>query len=297
MTQNQTAFGPKGIGRVQHIWRDFNGFCPFNVHGRLGTVIAPLTGQFGENSLHEVRTMPLGRRRYPRVEISFPVRLEDAAGRVWHGESVNLSPGGLKVKTEANLQPGRRVRLNFKLPGDEPGICATSLAVRKDPNGLAFSFVDLEPSAFERIRRVVNSLLPRQPLKVLIVEDERPVADVFSDFIREQGHKTLLAESAEAGLELLDRFHPDAMIVDLYLPGMSGLQLLQLVRDRRPALPSVVISGLASEEEAGQCLRLGALDVLRKPVSLDRLEATLDVLQVQAFDWRFVSGNPQSSTA
>jgi two-component system nitrogen regulation response regulator NtrX len=78
------------------------------------------------------------------------------------------------------------------------------------------------------------------------------------------------------------------MIVDLYLPGMSGVELLRLIKDRQPALPSVVVSGMATEEEAGQCLRLGALDVLRKPVSLDRLEATLDVLQVQAFDWRFV---------
>ncbi|MBI2153178.1 MAG: response regulator [Candidatus Rokubacteria bacterium] len=234
--------------------------------------------------------MPLGRRRYPRVEISFLVRLEDAAGRTWHGEAVNLSPGGLKVKTDANLQPGRRVRLNFRLPDGEAGIAASSLTVRKDPNGLAFSFVDLEQSAFERIRRVVNSLLPRQPLKVLIVEDERPVAEVFSDFLQSQGHQTLLAESAEAGLEILDRFHPDALILDLYLPGMSGVELLKVLRDRRPALPSVVVSGIATEEEAGQCLRLGALDVLRKPVSLDRLEATLDVLQVQAFDWRFVGG-------
>jgi two-component system nitrogen regulation response regulator NtrX len=125
---------------------------------------------------------------------------------------------------------------------------------------------------------------------VLIVEDERPVAEVFSDFLRSQGHEALLAESAEAGLEMLDRFNPDAMIVDLYLPGMSGVELLRLLKERRPALPSVVISGVMSEEEAGQCLRLGAVDVLRKPVSLDRLEATLDVLQVQAFDWRFVSG-------
>lgn len=232
----------------------------------------------------------LGRRKYPRVEISFPVRLEDAAGRTWHGESVNLSPGGLKVKTDANLQPGRRVRLNFKLPDGEPGIAAFSLTVRKDPSGLAFSFIDLDQISFERIRRVVNSLMPRQPLKVLVVEDEKPVAEVFSDFLRSQGHEALVAESAEAGLEMLDRFHPDAMIVDLYLPGMSGVELLRLLKDRRPALPSVVVSGMATEEEAGQCLRLGALDVLRKPVSLDRLEATLDVLQVQAFDWRFVSG-------
>ncbi len=137
---------------------------------------------------------------------------------------------------------------------------------------------------------MVNSLLPRQPLKVLIVEDERPVAEVFSDFLKSQGHEALLAESAEAGLELLDRFHPDAMILDLYLPGMSGVELLRRLKDRRPGLPSIVVSGIASEEEAGQCLRLGAVDVLRKPVSLDRLEATLDILQVQAFDWRFVGG-------
>ena len=230
----------------------------------------------------------MGRRKYPRVEISFPVRLEDAAGRTWHGESVNLSPGGLKVKTDAILQPGRRVRLDFKLPDGEPGVTAPSLTVRRDPNGLAFAFVDLDPSAFERIRRVVNSLVPRQPLKVLIVEDERPVAEVFSDFLQSQGHQTLIAETAEAGLESLDRFHPDAMIVDLYLPGMSGVELLQAIKNRRPALPSVVVSGMATEEETRKCLRLGAVEVLRKPVSLDRLEATLDVLQAQSLDWRFV---------
>jgi DNA-binding NtrC family response regulator len=67
---------------------------------------------------------------------------------------------------------------------------------------------------------------------------------------------------------------------------MSGVELLQVIKDRRPEMPSVVVSGMATEEEAGQCRRLGALDVLRKPVSLDRLEATLDALQVQAFDWR-----------
>ncbi len=218
------------------------------------------------------------------------MRLEDSAGRTWHGESINLSPGGLKVKTDANLLPGRRVRLNFKLPDGLPGITVASLTVRKDPNGLAFSFVDLEASAVHRITQVMNSLLPRQPLKVLVIEDERRVAEVFSDFIRSQGHYPIVAESAEAGLELVNRFYPDAMILDVYLPGMSGVQLLQLLKDRQPPLPSVVISGVASEEEAGQCLQLGALDILRKPVSLSRLEATLGFLELQAFDWRLARG-------
>src|SRR3989304_4559441 len=67
---------------------------------------------------------------------------------------------------------------------------------------------------------------------------------------------------------------------------MGGVAPLRRRKDRRPAVPSVVVSGMATEEEAGQCLRLGALDVLRKPVSLDRLEATLDVPQGQALGWR-----------
>lgn len=241
--------------------------------------------------------MALGRRRYPRIDITFPVRLEDSVGRTWHGESINLSVGGLKVKTDANLQPGRRVRLNFKLPDGPPGITATSLAVRKDPTGLAFSFVELEQSAVDRIKRVVNSLMPRQPLKVLVVEDERRVAETFSDFIRSQGHEPIVAESAEAGLELVDRVYPDAMILDIYLPGMSGVQLLQRLKDRQPPLPSVVISGVASDEEAGQCLQLGALDILRKPVSLSRLEATLGFLEMQAFDWRLARGTSLSPGA
>ncbi|GEM_PF-991314 len=234
--------------------------------------------------------MGLGRRRYPRVDVAFPVRLEDAAGRTWHGESLNLSTGGVKVKTDANLQPGRRVRLNFKLPDGPPGITVSSLIIRQDPNGLAFSFVDLERSAVERIQKVVDSLLPRQPLRVLVVEDERRVAEVFSDFIRSQGHEPLVAESAETGLEMVDRFYPDAMILDIYLPGMSGVQLLRVLKERQQPLPSVVVSGVASEEEAGQCLALGALDILRKPVTLSRLGVMLGFLEVQAFDWRFARG-------
>ncbi|MBI4589042.1 MAG: response regulator [Candidatus Rokubacteria bacterium] len=239
--------------------------------------------------------MTLGRRRYPRIAITFPVRLEDSAGRTWHGESLNLSAGGVKVKSPARLQPGRRVRLNFKLPDGGPGISAASLTVRQDPNGPAFSFVDLEGSAFDRIGRLVGSFRPRRRLKVLVIEEERAEAEAVSGFIRDQGHEALLAENAEVGLELLDRFQPDAMIVDVFLPGMSGVQLLQLLAGRRPSLPSVVISRVGLEEEAGQCFRLGALDFMRKPVCLDRLQAILDFLELQAFDWRLVNWTRVSS--
>ena len=161
--------------------------------------------------------------------------------------------------------------------------------VRRDSNGLAFAFLDLDRSALDRIRTFVNYLLPRQPLKVLIVEDDLSLAEVFSDFIRDEGHETLVAESAEAGIELVERFYPDAMIVDLYLPGMSGLELIRLFANQRQLLPSIVVSGAALAEEARESLRLGALEVVPKPVSLPHLQTMLGLLEVQVINLRLAN--------
>ena len=235
-------------------------------------------------------TMPLGRRRYPRVDAGLHVRLEDSAGRTWGGKTLNLSLGGLKVEFDAPFQPPHQVRLSLDIPDGGPGISAASLMVRRDSNGLAFAFAELERSALERIRTFVNYLLPRQPLKVLIVEDDLTLAELFSDFIRDEGHETLLAESAEAGIALVERFYPDAMIVDLGLPGMSGLELIRLFANQRRLLPSVVLSGVASAEAAGESVRLGALDFVPKPVSLHHLQAILSLLEAQVINLRLADG-------
>lgn len=218
------------------------------------------------------------------------VHIEDLAGRTWVGKTLNLSLGGLKVESDAPLEPPHQVRLSLSLPDGGSGISAVSLMVRRDSNGLAFAFVDLERSALDRIRTFVNYLLPRQPLKVLIVEDDSSLAEVFSDFIRDEGHETLVAESAEAGLELIERFYPDAMIVDLCLPGMSGLELIRLFANQRRLLPSIVVSGAASAEEARESLRLGALDFVPKPVSLPHLQTLLSLLEVQVINLRLANG-------
>ena len=235
-------------------------------------------------------TMPLGRRRYPRVDAGLHVRLEDSAGRTWGGKTLNLSVGGLKAESDAPLHPPHQVRLSLDLPDGGPGISAASLMVRRDLNGLAFAFEDLGRSALDRIRTFVNYLLPRQPLKVLIVEDDSSLAELFSDFIRDEGHETLIAASAEAGVELLERFYPDAMIVDLHLPGMSGLELIRLLVDQGRLLPTIVLSGVASAEEAGESVRLGALDFVPKPVSLPHLQAILSLLEAQVVNLRLADG-------
>jgi DNA-binding response OmpR family regulator len=119
-------------------------------------------------------------------------------------------------------------------------------------------------------------------MKVLIVEDEVPVGEVFRDLLLELGHEPVLVRSAEGALGLLQKSRLDAVILDMKLPGMSGIDFLQLRPVRESGVPVVVMSGVATEAEARECLRLGAIDFLDKPVPYERLHAVLASIEPQA---------------
>jgi DNA-binding response OmpR family regulator len=123
-------------------------------------------------------------------------------------------------------------------------------------------------------------------MRVLVVEDEEPLGEVFRDFLAEMGHHATVVRSAEAALGSLARQRPDAIILDINLPGMSGLDFLQLRPVREAALPIVAVSGVATESQARECLRLGALDFVGKPVRLDRLNEVLTFLEPHALTQR-----------
>jgi CheY-like chemotaxis protein len=117
------------------------------------------------------------------------------------------------------------------------------------------------------------------PMRVLIVEDDERLAEVFRDFVGELGYQPTVVGSAEAGLEALTSSRPDTILLDLRLPGMSGVEFLSLQPVRDSGVPVIVVSGVATEVEARACLKLGALDFIRKPVTLERLGQVLDYLK------------------
>jgi CheY-like chemotaxis protein len=119
-------------------------------------------------------------------------------------------------------------------------------------------------------------------MKVLVVEDEVEVGMVFRDFLLELGHEAVLARSAEAALASLQKAKPDAIILDMNLPGMSGLEFLRLRPVRESGLPVVAVSGVATEEQARQCLRLGAVDFVGKPVHFERLQVVMASIEPHA---------------
>jgi two-component system nitrogen regulation response regulator NtrX len=114
----------------------------------------------------------------------------------------------------------------------------------------------------------------RSLLTILIVDDEPGIRRSLGESLSEEGYAVLKAERGEQALELLENSDPDAvhlMLLDVWLPGIDGLETLQRAKVLRPDLPVVMISGHGSIDTALQSTRLGAFDFLEKPVDLDRL--------------------------
>jgi CheY-like chemotaxis protein len=130
-------------------------------------------------------------------------------------------------------------------------------------------------------------------MRVLVIEDEKAVADLFLDYLGGLGHQASHARSAEAALGRLTTERPDAIILDVNLPGLSGVEFLKLRPIRESGVPVVAISGVATEHQARDCLRLGALDFMGKPVRLERLGEVLESLEAHALDRQLVARGPE----
>ena len=116
---------------------------------------------------------------------------------------------------------------------------------------------------------------PAKPMRVLVIDDDQAVCEVFEEFLLEIGHEPLITHTAETALDALRAQPPDAVLLDVCLPGMSGLDFLKLEAVRDLHAPVLVISGRATESQAQECLRAGAFDFIGKPVALRRLQEAL----------------------
>lgn len=112
-------------------------------------------------------------------------------------------------------------------------------------------------------------------MKILIVDDEPQVAEVLARSLAREGHTTTVTHSGEEALRLLEPTQPDALFLDVSMPGMNGLDVLAEVRRRRPSLPVVVITGHASAEEVDRVRQLGAIEVIEKPAPLTHYQVAL----------------------
>ena len=115
-------------------------------------------------------------------------------------------------------------------------------------------------------------------MKLLLIEDHVPVADVLTEAFRDIGHEVSVAHTGEEGLRELASNCPDAVLLDVTLPGMDGVTVLRAIRERDQRLPVIVLSGNVTPEQIEQLWNLGIHDVIHKPDTLSHLTDVLALL-------------------
>ncbi|MCB1054919.1 MAG: sigma-54-dependent Fis family transcriptional regulator, partial [Acidobacteria bacterium] len=112
-------------------------------------------------------------------------------------------------------------------------------------------------------------------MNILIIDDEEVLQDVLTSLIRREGHTTYSARSGEEGLELLRREEVDLVLLDLMLPGMSGIEVLRQIRSRDLDVVVVVITAYSSIEGAIEAMRQGAFHYIPKPFKNEEVLLTI----------------------
>src|SRR5437879_2593176 len=114
--------------------------------------------------------------------------------------------------------------------------------------------------------------------RLLVIDDEAPFVRALGISLRARGYEVETAATGEAGLEVAARTHPDAIVLDLGLPGLGGLDVLRGLR-AWTAVPVIVLSARHAEASKVEALDAGADDYVTKPFGMDeflaRLRATL----------------------
>ncbi|WP_017811897.1 MULTISPECIES: response regulator transcription factor [Paenibacillus] len=115
------------------------------------------------------------------------------------------------------------------------------------------------------------------PIKVLLIEDEKSLADMIAFFLQEEGYHTELIHDAKEAIGKLNDYQPDIIVTDLMLPDLSGSELVQQIR-RQSTVPVLMISANTMLNERLKALDNGADDFLCKPFSLKELDARIKAL-------------------
>jgi DNA-binding NtrC family response regulator len=121
-------------------------------------------------------------------------------------------------------------------------------------------------------------VIPEKGARILIVDDDRTFRLSTAELLRADGYSTESVESADAAVDILRRKPFDLMLLDLRMPGVGGMQLIELLRQWGEGIPILMISGFGTVESAVNALHLGADDFLTKPVDPDVLASRVAAL-------------------
>ncbi len=114
--------------------------------------------------------------------------------------------------------------------------------------------------------------------KILIVDDEPGIIDEVKDYFQEEGFEVHIADTGKEGIEMIKKVNPDLVIVDMKLPDMSGIVVLQTCKEISPKTKVIVSTGYVDQHIIDEAERLGRDTFLQKPFNLVVLKDEIDRL-------------------
>ncbi len=118
--------------------------------------------------------------------------------------------------------------------------------------------------------------------KVLLVDDEEDFVSTLAERLALRGVKTRTAFNGEQALRAVAADQPDIVVLDVMMPGMSGIEVLKRIKADFPNLPVILLTGIGSAKDGVEGIRLGAFDYLMKPLQLEELTRKISEALKQA---------------
>ncbi|MCP4722842.1 MAG: response regulator [Desulfobacteraceae bacterium] len=107
--------------------------------------------------------------------------------------------------------------------------------------------------------------------KVLLVDDEKEFLEIMSERMEARGMVVTTTESADKALSLIEKESFDAIIMDFQMPEMDGMEALKAIKNKKPELQIILLTGYATVEKTVEAMKIGATDFLEKPADLENL--------------------------
>ncbi|MBU1565230.1 MAG: response regulator [Proteobacteria bacterium] len=117
--------------------------------------------------------------------------------------------------------------------------------------------------------------------KILLIDDEEDFLAVMSERMKARNMEVSTASSAKEGLEKADSGNYDAVILDLMMPEMDGIETLKRLKEKNPDLEVILLTGHATIKQGVEAMKLGALDLLEKPADINSLTDKIHAAQAK----------------
>ncbi len=112
---------------------------------------------------------------------------------------------------------------------------------------------------------------------ILVVDDERSVTNLLSEDLGEEGYSCVTADTGEDALKRLSEDNFDVVLLDLKLPGMSGMDVLKEAKSIYPGVAVIVVTAAGDAQTAVEAMKIGAVDYITKPFDLERVNGSVEI--------------------